>query len=547
MKGSLKYNFIYRYTVIVWMVIKFIFNIYFFLFRNSIWDKKTKEKWNNLLVKMAKEYRIKAVRLGGVLVKVGQFLTTRTDIMPDVFIKELSGLVDQVSPMTFDYAKSLMEEEWGTAIDEHLLEINESSIASASIGEVYQGKLKDGTSVAVKVQRHRVQEIFRKDFIALRMVFWIISVFTSFGKNADMTALYHELVRVMDRELDFKQELEYGKYFRERYKDYDSIHIPAFYEDLSTTKVLVMEWMEGAKITDLDYIKQYGINVEETARTLFDFYIDQFLNPGNFHADPHSGNILVQQDGTIAIIDFGMIGELRKQDTHHFKLLVQGFIIDDYDIVIEALEEMNFLLPNANKKQLKKTLKQAIEMYESGSFKDMDAEAMSKIKNEIQHFVKEEPIQLPADYAYLGRAVSIVVGILFTVYPDMDIEEWAKPKIKKWFGTRNILESIYKQKVKDLTKPILSMPNALLNFLESGERDRQWDKEKHHRQLKHHFYLLLEVISFIMIVVGIGLAVYASSVSLTSIIVIAIVLIALFTIITSILLIKHFRMIRSGK
>ncbi|WP_449355012.1 ABC1 kinase family protein [Virgibacillus natechei] len=494
---------------------------------------------------MAKEYRVKAVRLGGVLVKVGQFLTTRTDIMPDVFIKELSGLVDQVSPMTFDYAKSLMEEEWQASIDERLLEINESSVASASIGEVYQGKLKDGTDVAVKVQRYRIQEIFRKDFIALRMVFWIISVFTSFGKNTDMKALYYEIVRVMDRELDFEQELEYGKYFRERYQNFDNVIIPGFYEDLSTSRVLVIDWVDGAKITDLEYIKAHNISVEETAKTLFDFYIDQFLNPGNFHADPHSGNILMQQDGTIAIIDFGMVGELRKQDTHNFKMLVQGFIIDDYDIVIEALEEMNFLLPHANKKQIKKTLKQAVEMYESGSLKDMDAEAMTKIKDEIVHFVKEEPIQLPADYAYYGRAVSIVIGILFTVYPDMDIEEWAKPKIKQWFGTRNILESIYKQKAKDLAKPILSMPNALLSFLESGEKDRQWDKEKHHMQLKHHFYLLLEVISFIMILVGIGLAVYTHYFSSTTILVIAIVLIALFTSLTSILLFKHFRMIRS--
>ncbi|WP_235792460.1 ABC1 kinase family protein [Virgibacillus salidurans] len=547
MKGSLKYNFIYRYTVIVWMVIKFIFKIYFFLFRHSVWDSKTQKKWNDLLVNMAKEYRIKAVSLGGVLVKVGQFLTTRTDIMPDVFIKELSGLVDQVKPMSFDYAKSLMEEEWGAAIDEHLLEINESSIASASIGEVYQGKLKDGTPVAVKVQRYRIQEIFRKDFIALRMVFWIIAKFTSFGKNADMKALFHEIVRVMDRELDFEQELEFGKYFRERYQDDDYVHIPAFHEDLTTTKVLVMEWMDGAKITDLEYIKEHDINVEETTKTLFDFYIDQFLNPGNFHADPHSGNILVQQDGTIAIIDFGMVGELSKQDTHNFKMFVQGFIIDDYDIIIDALEEMNFLLPDADRKQLKKNLKQAVEMYESGSFKDLDADAMAKIKNEVRHFVKEEPIQLPADYAYYGRAVSIVVGILFTVYPDMDIEEWAKPKIKQWFGTRNILESIYKQKAKDLAKPILSMPNALLSFLESGEKDRQWDKEKHHTQLKHHFYLLLEVISFIMIVVGIGLAVYASIFNSMTISIIAIVLIALFTTTTSILLFKHFRMIRSRK
>lgn len=528
------------------MVITFIAKIYFFKFRHGVWDKKTKEKWNNLIMEMAKEYRIKAIRLGGVLVKVGQFLSTRTDIMPDVFIRELSGLVDQVPPMSFDYAKSLIEKEWGTKIDEQLLDISESSVASASIGEVYYARLKDKSAVAVKIQRYRVEDIFRKDFVALRMVFWILSVFTSVGKHANLKELYHELIRVMDRELDFEQELEYGKYFKERYQAYESVAIPTFYERLCTSKVLVMDWMDGGKITDYDYMNKYNINTEDVTKTLFDFYIDQFLNPGTFHADPHSGNILVQTDGTISIIDFGMVGELRKADTENFKLLVQGFIIDDYDIVIEALEEMNFLLPNADKEKLKKTITDALEMYESGSLKDMDAATISKVTNEISAFIKEQPIQLPANYAYLGRAISIVIGILFKLYPDMDIEEWLKPKIKQWFGKKDLFESIYKQKVKDMTRPLLSVPNAIVSYLESGDRDREWDKKKNQLQLKHHFYLLLEVISFIIIVVGAGLTVLGYFLNVTNMIVIALVLIVVFTAIMSISLFKHYRMIRSA-
>ena len=545
---SIKYNLIYRSIVIVWMAIKFIFQIYYFYFRHSIWNNKTKYKWNRLLAKMAKEYRVKAERLGGVLIKVGQFLSTRTDFMPDVFIRELTELVDHVPPMPFDYAEKMLKQEWGTTtIDTHLKSITKSSIASASIGEVYRAVLKDGTAIAIKVRRKRIEEIFHKDFIALRMVFWILKVFTNFGKKADLKALYSELVLVMDRELDLKQELEYGKYFKERYKDNSAIHIPFYIESLSTDKVLVMEWIDGAKITDISFMKAHRINIEQTTKVLFDFYMDQFMNPGKFHADPHAGNILMQKDGTIAIIDFGMIGEIKKQDTEQFKILVQGFIIDNYDIVVDALDKMNFLLPNAERKKLKKVIKETVELYQNGSLKNFNSQTMEKLMEEIKVIIKDQPIQLPADYAYLIRAIAIVVGILFTINPETDIIKWAKPKIKDWFGVGTIIKSITKQYAKNASEPILSYPRALLGFLESGEKNRTWDKEKEYYRLRHHFYLLIESISFIMVIIGIMSAVYGFSIGLTGIGIIGLSLTGIFLIIINIILVMHYRMIRSRK
>ncbi|WP_242985898.1 ABC1 kinase family protein [Oceanobacillus zhaokaii] len=544
---TLKYNLIYRCIVIVWMAIKFIFKIYFFYFRHSIWDNKTKYKWDRLLAKMAKEYRVKAERLGGVLIKVGQFLSTRTDFMPEVFIRELAKLVDHVPPMPFDYAEKMLEKEWRTTIDVHLKSITKSSIASASIGEVYRAVLKDGTAVAIKVRRKRIEEVFHKDFIALRIVFWILKVFTNFGKKADLKALYSELVYVMDRELDFKQELAFGKYFKERYQDNQTIHIPFYIESLSTDKVLVMEWIEGAKITDIGFMRSHRINIEQTTKVLFDFYMDQFMNPGKFHADPHAGNILMQKDGTIAIIDFGMIGEIKKRDTEQFKVLVQGFIIDNYDIVVDCLDKMNFILPNADKKKLKKVIKETVELYQNGSIKNFNSKTMEKLIEEIRVIIKEQPIQLPADYAYLIRAIAIVAGILFAINPETDIIKWAKPKIKDWFGAGTIIKSITKQYAKNASEPILSYPRALLGFLESGEKNRTWDKEKEYYRLRHHFYLLIESISFIMMVIGIVIAVYGFSLALESIGIIGLSLIGVFLILINIILVMHYRMIRSRK
>lgn len=547
MNRRFKYNFIYRCTVIVWMAVKFICQIYFFTFRHKVWDERTMEKWNWLLAKLAREYRRKAVELGGVLIKVGQFLSTRSDFLPDVFIEELSGLVDRVPPMTFAYAKELIETEWEAPLDTHVAEIQESSIASASIGEVYHATLHNGSEVAIKVQRYRIQEIFRKDFVAMRIVFWIIKVFTSFGNKADLNELYKEIVRVMDRELNFRKELRFGNYFRERYQYFPSIHIPHFYDQLCTEKVLVMEWIDGAKVTDLAYLNRNFIATEKVARTLFDFYIDQFLNPGNFHADPHAGNILVEKDGTVAIIDFGMVGEISKQDTHHFKRLVEGFIVDDYDLVIHALEEMNFLLPNADKKKLKKMIEQTLEMYQNHSFQDMDTQVMEQLGDELSTIVKEQPIQLPADYAYFARAVSIIVGLLFAVYPEVDVERWLKPKIKDWYGRKNLVESIYKQKAKETAEPLFALPRAMLKWLESGEKDREWDKKKHQLRLKHHFYLFLEIITFVMILAGIGLSVSGYIMNMTGLMFTSLILTGLFIIWLNMILWKHYRCIKGER
>lgn len=544
LRKLLKYNFLYRYLVIITLTISFITRIYLFLLLHSVWDEQTNKKWNKLLEELGKKYREKAENLGGVLIKVGQFLSTRTDFLPDVFIQELTGLVDHVPSMPFEYAEKILREDWGENIYEHVKYIKKQSVASASIGEVYYGILKNDQEVAIKVRRHRIEEVFHKDFVALRMVFWILKVFTNFGKKADLTALYHELVTVMERELDYGQELEFGKYFKRRYGDMENIHIPYFYEEQCTKRILLMEWIHGEKITDTAFFAEHHLNREQISKNLFDFYIDQFLNPGKFHADPHAGNILLREDGTVAIIDFGMIGEIKKQDTENFKLLIQGFIIDNYEIVIDALDKMNFLLPNANKKKIKEVLIDAVEMYSDVSLKNLDRQAINQVFDEISEIVKEQPIQLPADYAYLLRAISIVVGILYTINPEIDIVKWGKDEIKDWFGTKSIVESVTKQYVRRATDPLLSYPRALLNFLESGERDRVWDKEKNQIKMKHQYYLLLEVFSFIMVVVGTLISVYSYAIDEAAIRYTGWTIAVIFFVLLNILLLFHRRMIR---
>ncbi|MYL69631.1 AarF/ABC1/UbiB kinase family protein [Halobacillus litoralis] len=504
MGKRLKYISIYRISIIVWMALKFLIQIFWFEKRHRIWDQDTKRKWEEMLAKQAEEYRRKAVLLGGLLIKFGQFLSSRGDLLPQSFIKELEGLVDRVEPVPFKYSKQTMEEDWNAPLDEYLSNIKEDSIASASIGEVYKAHLKDGTPVAVKVQRYRVRDTFRMDFKALKIVFWMLNKFTVYGKKADLPALYREVVRVISNELDFTMELQNGNHFKKRFADFEDVYIPDYYSDLSTKRVLVMEWIEGTKITDLSFIKKNNIDREKIARTLFDLCVEQFLYAGMFHSDPHPGNLMLKEDGTVVVIDFGMVGEIKNEDANSIRKMIQGFILDDYDRVIESLQEMDFLLPDADTEKVKKLLKQTTDMYLDGNFDKLDAHMMNDMLGDLQEFVKEQPIQLPADYAFLGRATSIIVGVLTSVYPQIDLIKWGRPVIKEWMSGEASSFSLYKEIAKETARPLLSLPRALVEYLEDGDKEREWKSYHQKNHLFHQYYLFYTFLS--LVIAGIGAA-----------------------------------------
>ncbi|WP_053218040.1 ABC1 kinase family protein [Virgibacillus senegalensis] len=498
----MKYNTFYRIFSIVFMTIKFLLQIYSFHFIHRVWDRETSKKWERLLAGQAREYRKKALELGGLLIKFGQFLSTRADLLPAAFIKELQGLTDQVKSVPFRYSREIMEEEWQTDLEDHLADIDRQPIASASIGEVYKARLHDGTTVAVKVRRHRVEEVFHKDFRALRIVFWLLSRFTVYGEKADLQKLYKEIVSVMSQELDFEQELKYANYFKSRYKDNEYIHIPEYFDELCTARVLVMEWAEGVKIDNLSFMQENGIERKQVAKRLFDFYVDQFINPGFFHADPHVGNILIRRDGTLVILDYGMAGEIRKEDTKQLRNIVQGVILDDYDRVIRALLEMDFLLENYDTEKIKKLLKKTMDLYQEEAGQRMQSELMEQVMEDLQVFVKEQPIQLPADYAFLGRAASILLGVLLSIYPEMDVVKWARPVVKQWASGENGKGSIYTEVLKESTRPLLSLPRELIDWMNDGERDREWEKNKQRYKFMHQYYLFYAIICFFLLTVG---------------------------------------------
>lgn len=464
------------------MAVRFIVEIYLFERKHKEWGQRTSEQWERLMKKQAKTYKDTAVELEGLLIKVGQFLSTRADLLPPVFIKELEGLVDDVPSLAWEDAKATLEEDWQAPYGHYLHQISDAPVASASIGEVYHGYLHSGESVAVKIRRRGIGKIMKTDFKAVRIVVWLMVHFTSVGKKFNFKALYHELVRVTTDELDFTKELKNGQYFKRELTNSENVYIPQFYENYCTRKVLVMEWIEGTKVTDQAFLDQHHVDREKLAKTVFNCFAEQFLHSGKFHADPHSGNVFVQADGTMVLLDFGMVSAIDQKAIGYFRELVEGILFENYRKVFEALEDLGFLLPSADKREMEHAIKSVLDLYVNHKIDEIDSEMMEQILGEVTDIIRKQPIQLPSEFGFLGRAVSVLVGLLFAIDPEIDFLETARPIVNEWMEGEKEEESAVPNSTlkyaKDWAKPFLQYPVLIKEFLEFPQQQVEWQQTK---------------------------------------------------------------------
>lgn len=477
---------LYRIIRIVFMSVKFFLQVASFKrIHKGNWTRETEEKWEKLVIKQAREYKETALKLEGLMIKLGQFLSTRADIMPRGFLQELDDLTDRVPAVPWEKAKKVLEDEWNTSYGDYIHKISERPVASASIGEVYHAYLHTGESVAIKIQRPGIEKIILTDFKAIKIVLWLAKRFTLFGKQTDLDKLYKEMTITIGDELNFRKELQNGRLFSKRFTEFDYVTVPSYYEEFTTRRVLVMEWIEGSKITDLSFLDKHHLDRQLLVKRLLRIFLEQLLKEGLFHADPHGGNILVKQDGTIVLIDFGMVGSINKKDAAAVQRVVEGILFERYEEVVNALEDLRFLLPHADKNALTDVIRKLVDAYKSMEFMNADSLVMDQLLKDIQDIVQKEPVQLPSEFAFFGRAISIFTGVTYILDQDADLFEMSKPIIMEWISSRNDGEgeksSALLSAVQHYIKPLLQFPFKLQDALEEPTRYRQWrqkDKSK---------------------------------------------------------------------
>ncbi|AYC28521.1 ABC1 kinase family protein [Paenisporosarcina cavernae] len=421
---------VWRAWKVLSLGISIVIRMYWYRFR-----RKSPAENAKLWGRIGKEFRTVLFELNGILIKVGQLMSIREDLLPKTFIAEIKGLVDSVPPSPWEKIEQVLREEWGPEKKSLVQSIEPVAVASASIGEVYKATLEDGSIVAIKVQRPDIQELVRIDF-------WSLGVLMKFAKYVapipkgfiDFNKLYTEVRQVIEAELDFEQERRSAEIFQRRFEHEDRVKVPRIYRELSTERVLVLEWIDAHRVNDLEFIHQHGLSGEEISDRLLRSFFSQWLEAGIFHADPHAGNILIQQDGTIVMLDFGMIGEISESDATLFRQLLEGILLKNYAKAAEAFQYLGFLLPGTNPKQMEPTLREFATM-DWERLKQMD---MLDAQKMIQDMVRSLPVQVPTRFVFLGRSFATVEGLLLSLNPTKETIDILKPAFFDWLKTSDM-------------------------------------------------------------------------------------------------------------
>lgn len=402
-------------------------------------------------------YRELATDLGGIWIKVGQFLSSRLDVLPAEIIQELSGLQDEVLPEDFEQVQQVIETEWQQPVIRRIASIETEPLASASLGQVHRAVLQDQTPVAIKVQRADIKQYVEVDLRALRLVLSWLKRYKPIAKRADLDALYDEFADVVHMELDYVREAEHLLAFREMYAGDPEILIPAVYQAFSGRRVLVMEDVYAIKITDFEDIRAAGIDPADVAARLINAYLRQIFEEEIFHADPHPGNLFVepQEDGSwrLVFVDFGMVGQLPETVKAGIRELLVAVSFRDMDRLMTAYQDLGLILPGADLERIKQAEGELMERFWGKSVREItqiDPREMHDFAHEYMDLLYELPIQVPVDLLFLGRCVAILSGICTGLDPEFNPFEWFVPYAEKLVGSgsdwfRELLQQLRKQ------------------------------------------------------------------------------------------------------
>jgi predicted unusual protein kinase regulating ubiquinone biosynthesis (AarF/ABC1/UbiB family) len=363
------------------------------------------------------------VDLGPAFIKAGQALSTRPDIVPPVLLEELAQLQDQLPGFSSDLAMACIEEDLGAPVHEHFDSLEREPISAASLGQVHRGVLKGGQPVAVKVQRPGLREQITLDlYIVRNIAAWLnrnIGVIRS-----DLVALIDELGQRVFEEMDYLNEAANAERFRELHRNNPRIAVPAIYRDATSRRVLTMEWIDGVKLTNLEAVRAMGIDPDDMVEVGVNCSLQQLLEHGFFHADPHPGNLLALEDGRLCYLDFGMMSEVSRESRTGLIQAVVHLVNRNFSKLSRDFVTLGFLAEDVNLEPIvpafESVFSQALEM----GVNRMD---FKSVTDDMSGVMYRFPFRVPPYYALIIRSLVTLEGIALSVDPDFKILGAAYP------------------------------------------------------------------------------------------------------------------------
>ncbi len=376
----------------------------------------------------AQRLRMAIEELGPTYIKLGQILSTRPDLIPPDFLDELAKLQDHVPPRGYDAIRQVFQDQFGQFPEDLFESFSETPFASASIGQVYQARLKDGEEVAVKVQRPGVHKTIEIDLEIM------LHLATLMERHIEEMALYRpvkiveEFAKSLEREIDYAIEAANMERIAQLFLDDPTLYIPKVHGELSTSRVITMEFIQGVKVSDISGLKKMGLDCKVITQRGANICLKQIFSHGIFHADPHPGNIFVLPDNVICLIDFGMVGAVDRQTREDFVALIENVVKKDEDGATRVLLKLALWDDEPDLRLLRKDVSEFINAHLYRPLKDIN---FSKILSHLLELSSRNQLRIPPDLFLMMKALGVLEGVAAHLDPDFDLIAHCAPFIEE--------------------------------------------------------------------------------------------------------------------
>ncbi|WP_413389453.1 ABC1 kinase family protein [Prochlorococcus marinus] len=421
----------------------------------------------------AKEFTQLLVDLGPAFIKAGQALSTRPDIVPPTVLEELAQLQDQLPGFESKLAMACIEQDLGDTVENIFFEIDKEPISAASLGQVHKATLKSGEKVAVKIQRPGLREQITLDlYIVRNIAIWFknnIGIIRS-----DLVALIDELGKRIFEEMDYINEANNAEKFKELHSNNKKIAVPKIYRKVTSRRVLTMEWIDGTKLTNIDAVKNLGIDPNEMVEIGVSCSLQQLIEHGFFHADPHPGNILAMEDGRLCYLDFGMMSDITQQSRVGLIRAVVHLVNKRFDKLSNDFVQLGFLSEEVDLEPIAPAFESVFTSALEIGVNKMDFKAVT---DDMSGIMYKFPFKLPPYYALIIRSLITLEGIALSVDPNFKILGAAYP-----YFARRLMEDENPELRDSLKEMLFDEDNLKLerldDLLTSATKEKQLDSEK---------------------------------------------------------------------
>lgn len=454
------------------------------------WSARTRSERSR---RTAVRFRALAIRMGGLMIKVGQFLSARLDVLPVEITDELAGLQDEVPPEAFEAIRAKAESELGSPLSTHYAHFDETPLAAASLGQAHRARLLETdaaelgfANVVVKVQRPHIEQVVEVDLAAIRRVGGWLMRYKPVAKRADVRALIEEFATTTHAEIDYLAEASNAESFADLFAEDPKVRVPKVAWELTTRRLLTLEDVTAIKLGDYEAITAAGIDRGKVAEVLLGTYMRQIFEDGFFHADPHPGNLFVsplegfdadgQREWQLTFIDFGMMGRVPENLRTGLRETIIAVGTQDGARLVASFKTLGVLLPTADLKLIEIASMQVFDRFggmSMGDLRGIDHAQMMSFGLQFRELLLNLPFQLPENLLLLGRTVAILSGMCTGLDPEFNVWSSITPYADKLISDESgsTWDTLMSEGTR-LLKTVVALPgraDRVLTLMERGE------------------------------------------------------------------------------